>query len=348
MADIAQGSANGPKKIFGRENVNWQGPQKAAGNLDSHHGHASSASSDFSFDATPAPYPEEVISDFIYSSGLKHAKESVVSAVISHHISASGDAYDDRKAHEMLDKYGDKFNAFYSTDKGKEAVVDDLSDAVEYYDIIDTKKSSTAEDTAVINEEVMKDFVEDGGFDHTIKSFNDYLQNDSSAESSNNLEDINYASLDSLEESYEELKLRDAQDRGYDSIEDYEEDLEFAQEDYIESRRGVRVVQREAVSAALDSYIAHKGQNISDEEKEDVEQQYNKMFKYFHEDGFNSETVLNTALSFNSSFEVVDVKDGELAVNEDQENQWAKSSEFDHVKEKFAEYVNDHPYEYEG
>ena len=38
MSGTAQGSANGPKKIFGRENVNWQGPQKA------HNGSSTSAS----------------------------------------------------------------------------------------------------------------------------------------------------------------------------------------------------------------------------------------------------------------------------------------------------------------
>ncbi len=30
MANIAQGSPDGPKKIYGRTNINWQGPQKVS------------------------------------------------------------------------------------------------------------------------------------------------------------------------------------------------------------------------------------------------------------------------------------------------------------------------------
>ena len=69
------------------------------------------------------------------------------------------------------------------------------------------------------------------------------------------------------------------------------------------------------------------------------------MFNDFYEEGLNSETVLSAALSSNSSFEVVDVRDGDLEVNEEQEEQWAKSFEFDYVKDEFLSYVKDHPYQ---
>lgn len=81
MSGIARGSANGPKKIFGRENVNWQGPKAASTGRVS--GDKSAAVSDFAPAAQEqnlAPSPEdslELIKDAAdrYDSGGNHSDQ---------------------------------------------------------------------------------------------------------------------------------------------------------------------------------------------------------------------------------------------------------------------------------
>lgn len=81
MGGIARGSANGPKKIFGRENVNWQGPKAASAGRVS--GDKSAAVSDFapaSQEQNLAPSPEdslELIKDAAdrYDNGGNHSDQ---------------------------------------------------------------------------------------------------------------------------------------------------------------------------------------------------------------------------------------------------------------------------------
>jgi len=356
MSGIAQGSANGPKKIFGRENVNWQGPQKA-GEGNQNKGDSLSAINDFSHAQEDThEYKENLHQAFIDDLGGEAVKHSIVSNAVLPEMYSSGEVYTKESMDELQKKYNDYYDDFINTDEGAEALENELALALEHDHNIVSGYDSDKDEFSTNQENIDALFHKDA-LNDTCTKFQDYVsmredeKNSKYPSKDSSIEEIlRYAQENSekIEKEIEQARLKDAQDRGYNSLSEYEMDLEFAEYDYAESRRGVRIAQREAVSAAVDNYIADKGQDVSDEEKEDIEQQYNKMFKYFYEDGFNSETVLNAALSFNSSFEVVDVRDGELEIDEEQEEQWAKSSEFDYVKEKFAEYIKEHPYEYEG
>lgn len=353
MNGTAQGSANGPKKIFGRENVNWQGPQKAAGEENNNKGDSLSASNDFSQENNTSEYEKEMLHQaFIDDLGGEAVKKSIVSNAVLPEMYSSGEVYTKESMDELQKKYNDYYDDFINTDEGAEALENELALALDHdHNIVSGYDSD--KDEFITNQENIDALFHKDALNDTCTKFQDYvsMRENKKIGKDSSIEDIlRYAQENSeqIEKEIEQARLKDAHDRGYNSLSEYEMDLEFAEDDYAESRRGVRIAQREAVSAAVDNYIADKGKGISDEEKEDIEQQYNKMFKYFYEDGFNSETVHNAALSFNSSFEVVDVRDGELEIDEEQEEQWAKSSEFDYVKEKFAEYIKENPYEYEG
>lgn len=352
MSGIAQGSANGPKKIFGRENVNWQGPQKA-GKGNENKGDSLSAINDFSHAQEDTyEYKENLHQAFIDDLGGEAVKDSIVANAVLPEMYSSGEVYTKESMDELQKKYNDYYDDFINTDEGAEALENDLASALDRNHSIVSGYDSEKDEFST-NKENINLLSSEGAFDNTHNKFKDFVATKENGKigKDSSIEDIlRYAQENSeqIEKEIEQARLKDAHDRGYNSLSEYEMDLEFAEDDYAESRRGVRIAQREAVSAAVDNYIADKGKGISDEEKEDIEQQYNKMFKYFYEDGFNSETVHNAALSFNSSFEVVDVRDGELEIDEEQEEQWAKSSEFDYVKEKFAEYIKENPYEYEG
>ncbi len=352
LSGIAQGSANSPKKIFGRENVNWQGPQKA-GEGNQNKGDSLSAINDFSHAQEDThEYKENLHQAFIDDLGGEAVKDSIVANVVLPEMYSSGEVYTKESMDDLQKKYNDYYDDFINTDEGAEALENDLASALDSnYNIVSGYDSE--KDEFFTNKENINLLSSEGAFDNTHNKFKDFvdMKENKKIGKDSSIEDlIRYAQENSeqIEKEIEQARLKDAHDRGYNSLSEYEMDLEFAEDDYAESRRGVRIAQREAVSAAVDNYIADKGKDISDEEKEDIEPQYNKMFKYFYEDGFNSETVHNAALSFNSSFEVVDVRDGELEIDEEQEEQWAKSSEFDYVKEKFEEYIKENPYEYEG
>lgn len=352
MSGIAQGSANGPKKIFGRENVNWQGPQKA-GKGNENKGDSLSAINDFSHAQEDThEYRENLHQAFIDDLGGEAVKDSIVANAVLPEMYSSGEVYTKESMDELQKKYNDYYDDFINTDEGAEALENELALALDHdYNIVSGYDSEKAE--FITNQENIDALFHKDALNDTCTKFQDYVSiredeknsKDSSKDSS--IEDIlRYAQENSeqIEKEIEQARLQDAQDRGYDSIEDYEWDLEYAQDSYAEGR-GFDVVQREAVSTVVEDYIENHGGNINEEEKEQVKQHYNRLFNDYYEEGFNSETVLAAALSSNSSFEVVDVRNGELEVNEEQEEQWAKSFEFDYVKDKFSSYAKDHPYQ---
>ena len=348
MSGIAQGSANGPKKIFGRENVNWQGPQKA-GKGNENKGDSLSASNDFSYAQEDThEYKENLHQAFIDDLGGEEVKKSIVSNAVLPEMYSSGEVYTKESMDELQKKYNDYYDDFINTDEGAEVLENDLTSALDSnYSIVSGYDSE--KDEFSTNKENINLLSSEGVFDNTHNKFKDFVDMKESKKigKDSSIEDIlRYAQENSeqIEKEIEQARLKDAQDRGYDSIEDYEWDLEYAQDSYAEGR-GFDVVQREAVSNAVEDYIENNGENINEEEKEQVRQHYNRLFNDFYEEGLNSETVLSAALSSNSSFEVVDVRDGDLEVNEEQEEQWAKSFEFDYVKDEFSSYVKDHPYQ---
>lgn len=347
MSGIAQGSANGPKKIFGRENVNWQGPQKAAGEK-SNKGDSLSVSSDFSQQRNVSQYEKEMLhQSFIDDLGGKAIKNSIVSNAMISDMIASGLFYNRDTLDNLKKKYDTYYDDFINSDEGAESLENELTLA------LDSEKSivsgyDSEKDEFITNQENIDSLFHKDALNDTCTKFQDYVsrREEGSRKDASSEFLIRYAQENSekIEEEIEQARLKDAQDRGYDSIEDYEWDLEYAQDSYAEDR-GFNVVQREAVSTVVEDYIENHGGNINEEEKEQVRQHYNRLFNDYYEEGFNSETVLAAALSSNSSFEVVDVRNGELEVNKEQEEQWAKSFEFDYVKDKFSSYVKDHPYQ---
>ena len=348
MSGIAQGSANGPKKIFGRENVNWQGPQKA-GKGNENKGDSLSASNDFSHaQEDKHEYRENLHQAFIDDLGGEAVKDSIVANAVFPEMYSPGVVYTKESMDNLKKKYDDYYDDFVNTDEGAEDLENELTSA------LDDDKSivsgyDSEKDEFITNQENIDALFHEGAFIDTFKKFQDYvfMRENKKIDKDSSIEDIlRYAQENSeqIEKEIEQARLQDAQDRGYDSIEDYEWDLEYAQDSYAEGR-GFDVVQREAVSNVVENYIENHGENINEEEKEKVRQHYNRLFNDFYEEGFNSETVLSAALSSNSSFEVVDVRDGDLEVNEEQEEQWAKSFEFDYVKDEFSSYVKDHPYQ---
>lgn len=348
MSGIAQGSANGPKKIFGRENVNWQGPQKA-GKGNENKGDSLSAINDFSHAQEDTyEYKENLHQAFIDDLGGAAVKDSIVANAVLPEMYSSGVVYTKESMDELQKKYNDYYDDFINTDEGAEALENDLASALDSNHSIVSEYDSEKDEFST-NKENINLLLSEGAFDNTHNKFKDFVATKENGKigKDSSIEDIlRYAQENSeqIEKEIEQARLRDAQDRGYDSIEDYEWDLEYAQDSYAEGR-GFDVVQREAVSNAVEDYIENHGENINEEEKEQVRQHYNRLFNDFYEEGFNSETVLSAALSSNSSFEVVDVRDGDLEVNEEQEEQWAKSFEFDYVKDEFSSYVKDHPYQ---
>lgn len=348
MSGIAQGSANGPKKIFGRENVNWQGPQKA-GKGNENKGDSLSAINDFSHAQEDThEYKENLHQAFIDDLGGEAVKDSIISNAVLPEMYSSGLVYTKESMDELQKKYNDYYDDFINTDEGAEALENDLVSALDSnYSIVSGYDSE--KDEFSTNKENINLLSSEGAFDNTHNKFKDFVATKENGKigKDSSIEDIlRYAQENSkqIEKEIEQARLKDAQDRGYDSIEDYEWDLEYAQDSYAEDR-GFNIVQREAVSDVVENYIENHGENINEEEKEQVRQHYNRLFNDFYEEGFNSETVLAAALSSNSSFEVVDVRDGDLEVDEEQEEQWAKSFEFDYVKDKFSSYVKDHPYQ---
>ena len=356
MSGIAQGSANGPKKIFGRENVNWQGPQKA-GRGNENKGDSLSVVNDFSHAQDDThEYKENLHQAFIDDLGGEEVKKSIVANAVLSEMHSSGVAYTKESMDDLQKKYNDYYDDFINTDEGAEALENDLTSA------LDSEKSivsgyDSEKDEFSTNKENINLLSSEGAFDNTHNKFKDFVstKENGKIDKDSSIEDmLRYAHEDMLryaqenseqiEKEIEQARLQDAQDRGYDSIEDYEWDLEYAQDSYAEGR-GFDVVQRESVSNVVEDYIENNGENINEEEKEQVRQHYNRLFNDFYEEGFNSETVLAAALSSNSSFEVVDVRDGDLEVDEEQEEQWAKSFEFDYVKDKFSSYIKDHPYQ---
>jgi len=348
MSGIAQGSANGPKKIFGRENVNWQGPQKA-GKGNENKGDSLSAINDFSHAQEDThEYKENLHQAFIDDLGGAAVKDSIVANAVLPEMYSSGIVHTKESMDELQKKYNDYYDDFINTDEGAETLENDLASALDSNHSIVSGYDSEKDEFST-NKENINLLSSEGAFDNTHNKFKDFVATKENGKigKDSSIEDIlRYAQENSeqIEKEIEQARLQDAQDRGYDSIEDYEWDLEYAQDSYAEGR-GFDVVQREAVSNAVEDYIENHGENINEEEKEKVRQHYNRLFNDFYEEGFNSETVLSAALSSNSSFEVVDVRDGDLEVNEEQEEQWAKSFEFDYVKDEFSSYVKDHPYQ---
>ena len=356
MSGIAQGSANGPKKIFGRENVNWQGPQKA-GRGNENKGDSLSVVNDFSHAQDDThEYKENLHQAFIDDLGGEEVKKSIVANAVLSEMHSSGVAYTKESMDDLQKKYNDYYDDFINTDEGAEALENDLTSALDSNHSIVSGYDSEKDEFST-NKENINLLSSEGAFDNTHNKFKDFVstKENGKIDKDSSIEDmLRYAHEDMLryaqenseqiEKEIEQARLQDAQDRGYDSIEDYEWDLEYAQDSYAEGR-GFDVVQRESVSNVVEDYIENNGENINEEEKEQVRQHYNRLFNDFYEEGFNSETVLAAALSSNSSFEVVDVRDGDLEVDEEQEEQWAKSFEFDYVKDKFSSYVKDHPYQ---
>lgn len=352
MNGTAQGSANGPKKIFGRENVNWQGPQKAAGEENNNKGDSLSASNDFSQENNTSEDEKEMLHQaFIDDLGGQAVKNSIISNAMLSEMITSGLSYDKDSMDDLKKKYDNHYDDFINTDEGAATLENELALALDHdHNIVSGYDSE--KDEFITNQENIDTLFHKDALNDTCTKFQDYVsmredeKNSKYPSKDSSIEDIlRYALKNSekIEKEIEQALLKDAQDRGYDSIEDYEWDLEYAQDSYAEDR-GFNVVQREAVSTVVEDYIENHGENINEEEKERVKQHYNRLFNDFYEEGFNSETVLAAALSSNSSFEVVDVRDGELEVDEEQEEQWAKSFEFDYVKDKFSSYVKDHPY----
>lgn len=341
----AQGSANGPKKIFGRENINWQGPQKAASNnlQSAENSSAQSASGDFS--SSHDTLSKGIEKYLLESSGLNIARDVAVSIAVSGHILKTGVSYNSEDFSDISQKYEEKFNQFSQTEQGKQVIAEDLGEALSVYGVIDEKAIANA-GKAVLDKGKMEDFVEDNGFNSTVESFEDYIKQEeeqkNNQEAFDSLVNNSFVPPEEFEEELENLRLQDAQDRGYDSIEDYEDDLHMAEDDYAEGE-GFEVIRDQATLAALNQLSTGKSRNSSETNEEAA--YYRELFDDYYDEGFNSETVLNSALSANSSFEVVNVRDGETEINKEQEAQWAASYELDYVREGFINYARKHPYE---
>ena len=341
MSGTAQGSANGPKKIFGRENVNWQGPQKVTQSNTGDTATANAAVGDFSQPNTG--YSEEIQKDFLGSSGLISIRQSAVAGVAMDHMARTGQRFSGDDLQNLVDSYGKQFEEFSHTEQGAQVITEDLSAALGEYDVLD-KKSTEKTGRAVIDESKMESFVDDGGFDATVESFEKYIKQQDEQAGQGVKDDlvnsINFNPDSSFDDELEKLRLEHVEERGYDSIEDYEDDLHAAEEEYA-AWGGLKVARDQAASAATRDYLDSSG---GDRQSEEAASYYSALFDDYYSEGFNSETVLNSTLSANSSYEVVDVRDGELEVNEEQEARWASSAEFDTIREDFTAYARKYPY----
>lgn len=348
MTGVAQGSADGPKKIFGRENVNWQGPQKASEGAG-RHASKSSASDDFTYSRNNPEYVQAIHQAFIDEDGVNSFREDIVASAVINRITSSSKAYSKEDLGAITGKFEEHFNNFAKSEKGMELIGEELESALEDgYELIDMDKSTDID--IVVDEDEKDRFLNDGGLRSINRQFQQYVS-DSEEEKQNreSFESLveNAASFNPEggfdEDEYERLRLQDANDRGYDSIEEYEEDLENAEFEYAE-RRGVDIARDLASSVAMESYINSTSPFSSPAEAAEAKQYYRELFDQYYNEGTNSETVHYAALSMNSSYEVVDVRDGDLEVNKEQEDQWASSDEFDYLNRKFTEYATKHPF----
>ena len=350
MTGIAQGSADGPKKIFGRENVNWQGPQRANAASEKHAA-TNSASDDFTYSNQNPEYVEAIHQAFIDEEGAKGVKEDVISMAMMKHIIGTGGAYCKEELDVLYDRYEKHFNNFAKTVDGMDVISRDLESGLnEGYGLIDMENSTDID--VLIDEEEKNRFLNDKKLDNTHNSFEEYV---AMVEGEKQLEEA-FASLvtkikdimpddddDDFERQIEEARLQDANDRGYDTIEDYEQALDDAQFEYADGR-GFEVARDQASSAALKDYFNSNTYPTDPSEAESISNHYRNLFDQYYYEGTNSETVNFATLSTNSSYEVVDVRDGELVVDDSQEAEWASSFEFDHLREDFTSYARKHPY----
>ena len=360
MSDIAQGSANGPKNIFGRKNVNWQGPQRAGGK--GINGGPSSVAGDFSQSQDDQEYKDQIRQAFVDDLGGEAVKDHIVSNAVLSEVSSTGLTYTKKDLDSIKEKYEKYYDDFSSTDSGSKKIENNLSTAAHSgYDLVSDYDPDDNEFN--VNDDEISSFASQGGFKDSVTSLKNYVSmregekdNKEAFESlvekedENNSDDdiynvVKYAqeNKDDIGKEIEKLKVQDAHDRGYDSVEEYEWDLEDARDEYA-SDRGFDKVKEEAVSTAVESYLKQSNKDLDDRETRKLQQHFSHVFDKYYEEGFNSEIVLDTALSANSSFEVVDVRDGDMEVDEEQEDKWAKSSELDHVKDDFSHYAKGHPY----
>ena len=293
MSGIAQGSANGPKKIFGRENVNWQGPQKA-GRGNENKGDSLSVVNDFSHAQDDThEYKENLHQAFIDDLGGEEVKKSIVANAVLSEMHSSGVAYTKESMDDLQKKYNDYYDDFINTDEGAEALENDLTSALDSNHSIVSGYDSEKDEFST-NKENINLLSSEGAFDNTHNKFKDFVstKENGKIDKDSSIEDmLRYAHEDMLryaqenseqiEKEIEQARLQDAQDRGYDSIEDYEWDLEYAQDSYAEGR-GFDVVQRESVSNVVEDYIENNGENINEEEKEQVRQHYNSVVLLAH------------------------------------------------------------------
>lgn len=344
MSGVAQGSADGPKKIFGRENVNWQGPQRANSNSGKH-ASMSPASSDFAHSGNNPEYAQAMRQAFIEEDGIDALREDIVSGAVIQHFIYNDGAYDKERLDALANEYERHFDNFTKSDEGADLIEKELESALDRYDLIDMDKST--DDGIVVNETQKEDFLNDDGLGNIITSLRQYVgreeeKNDSDA-SANSAEEsgISLVGDGFDEEEYQRLRLQDANDRGYDSIEEYEADLEDAEFAYAEDR-GVEIARQEAVRAAMEGY--DNAASSDPAESATAEQYYRDLFDQYYEEGTNSESVHLAVLTMNSSYEVVDVRDGELEVDKNQEDQWASGNDFNYLKQDFTEYAKKHPF----
>lgn len=348
----AQGSAHGPKKIFGRENINWSGPKKAHEN-SSAKSDASSAKQDFSSSSSAQDIDksiyESIKDSYIEGAGASEVKNFVVEWSVNEYMLNTAQMLDEEDVLDLSWEYQDKFDEFSQTEEGSRALYEEISQGLDNYDLINMDISR--EDETYSNSKEVDKWINENGFDTSYNAFQKYLLSQShdkeEKEAFDSLvnDDAPYIDDDFYDE-LERAQEQDASEKGFDSYEEYQYALEDIDTEFFDEYGRDAVKDAAVTEIARNFFNNHGGVKMfNSNEAAGIIGYYRDKFDEYEQEGTNSETVANSSLTANSSYEVYDVRkteDGnhELTVDKEQLNQWLHSVEMDSVKEGFAEFAS--------